>query len=49
MSSQPPSDHLRRNGSTWAVTFNDFRVAECFIDGYAKFNFFMDPCAGGLS
>jgi len=49
MSSQSSSNHLLRNGSTWAVTFNDFRVAEFFIDGYAEFNFFMDPCAGGLS
>ena len=45
MSSQSSSEHLWRNGSTWVVTFNDFRVAECFIDGYAEFNFFMDPCA----
>jgi len=49
MSSQSSNDHLWRNGSTWAITFSDFRVPECFIDGYAEFNFFTDPCAGGLS
>jgi len=49
MSSQSSSDHLWRNGSTWVITFSDFRVPECFIDGYAEFNFFGDPCVGGLS
>ncbi|KAG0636672.1 hypothetical protein HOY80DRAFT_336567 [Tuber brumale] len=48
MSSQASSEQLSRTGATWAVTFSDFRVAECFIDGHAEFNFFMDPCAGGL-
>ncbi|CAZ84150.1 unnamed protein product [Tuber melanosporum] len=48
MSSQASSEQLSRTGATWAVTFSDFRVAECFIDGHAEFNFFMDPCSGGL-
>ncbi|KAG0136003.1 hypothetical protein HOY82DRAFT_589751 [Tuber indicum] len=49
MSSQSSSSKLSRHGATWAVSFSDFRVAECFIDGHAKFNFFMDPCDGGLT
>ncbi|KAG0636673.1 hypothetical protein HOY80DRAFT_1024280 [Tuber brumale] len=49
MSSQSSSSQLSRHGATWAVSFSDFRVAECFIDGRAEFNFFMDPCAGGLT
>ncbi|CUS13066.1 unnamed protein product [Tuber aestivum] len=48
MSSQTSNERLLRAGATWAVNFSDFRVAECFIDGHAEFNFFMDPCAGGL-
>ncbi|RPB01018.1 hypothetical protein L873DRAFT_1788624 [Choiromyces venosus 120613-1] len=48
MSSRTSNEQLMRTGATWAVTFSDFRVAECFIDGLAEFNFFWDPCSGGL-
>jgi len=48
MSSKASKEQLAKTGETWAVTFSDFRVAECFVDGYADFNFFVGPCAGGL-
>ena len=48
MSSRASKEQLAKTGETWAVTFSDFRVAECFIDGYAEFNFFVGPCAGGI-
>ena len=48
MSSQASKGQLARIGETWAVTFSDFRVAKCFIDGDEEFNFFVGPCAGGI-
>ena len=48
MSSRASKEQLTKTGETWAVTFSDFRVAECFIDGDAEFNFFVGPCAGGI-
>ncbi|PUU76440.1 hypothetical protein B9Z19DRAFT_1052062 [Tuber borchii] len=48
MSSLASKEQLARTGETWAVTFSDFRVAECFIDGNEEFNFFVSPCAGGV-
>jgi len=48
MSSRASKEQLARTGGTWAVTFSDFRVAECFIEGDVEFNFFVGPCAGGL-
>ncbi|PWW73808.1 hypothetical protein C7212DRAFT_366086 [Tuber magnatum] len=48
MSSRAPKEKLLRTGATWVVTFSDFRVAECFIDWHVEFNFFTDPCTGGL-
>jgi len=48
MSSRAPKEQLMKTGETWAVTFSDFRVAECFVDGYAEFDFFVGPCPGGL-
>ena len=48
MSSRASKDQLARTGETWAVTFSDSRVAECFIDGDSEFNFFVGPCAGGI-
>ena len=37
-----------KTGEARTVIFSYFRVAECFIDGYAEFNFFVGPCTGGL-
>jgi len=48
MSSRATKEQLAKTGETWAITFSDFRVAECFVDGYVEFNFFVGPCAGGL-
>jgi len=45
-SSRAPKEQLMKTGETWTATFSNFR-AECFIDGYAEFNFFVGPCAGG--
>ncbi|PUU82223.1 hypothetical protein B9Z19DRAFT_1190586 [Tuber borchii] len=48
MSSLASKEQLARTGGTWSVTFSDFRVAECFVDGYEEFNFFVGPCAGEI-
>jgi len=44
MSSRASKEQLLRTGETWAITFSEVRVAECFIHRYPEFKFFVGLC-----